>query len=854
MILAMLSMTFALLRSYTALSFWEVMVAVMSLDITSAIVQMALSQKETLASRWWVTLCAISQSLVQASLGIVLGKMFPFSSAQQDPCQKCVRAVWWGTFDSCKEVPWAFCIYWVVRGLLVMRSCAIGLHHMHYYDLGERIARGEKSSQEISRSSRLIRFLTLTDLVNEKTPTTPSSAREIKVWSPEAFPRMPATTLTDWILWTLPAIGAMSSLERMLSLFELSNPGNMKDWGQTTTFMAVICGLVARAIYLFYAKLKRRSCLERAKAAVDLSNSNSIRKKTLYAGNFVSFKSKYESFRDIQRVLQPIDCVRWQLPQEVWYQHIDLEKAEEEFLRSAVLNDSNGLLEWAKYLPDLSTAVDDTKRTALHIALDKQNIEAIETIMGLIDPEPQPGESSASASTRWERLLDASDIRSRTPWRMIVPSGLRQMKTEIVGAALRFKYPVRHPDRWASSSQIINRIFTLPYYSLEVIEAWSRAAKESQSLRQLEDSIIQAVGADCCSFYSSEILHWCKNTWEFCCLKFDDLDGIQFATRLLKALMHSPRCRSTSPHVASRLAQLVKQKRVWTTELYADIAQIVATYGDSLDDMRLLVKQCPQNTRIGEQVLVGAVANLGIGENIIIMMMHEWPEKADITPKVLQTCLINPQWNHGSCSLEIFLTEQPHQIQLTESIVMFAAQARRSIGIWSVLIEKYRSQIEMTQNVFDTLINAWSLTPDNHLRAAKLLRTLLTEWPHETRITNKTVLRFVHLDRCIWVFQLFHELRRDELRTAIDSQLLVELATRCLYKENHLGDLAHTSDLVELFLNYYPQECKAAITDEVLEQAKACGGRVQGMRIKDYGLVDSLEALRQGSAPPWLLA
>jgi hypothetical protein len=829
----MLSITFALLRSYTALSFWQVMVAVMSLDITSAIVQMALSQKDTLASRWWITLNTISQLLVQASLGIVLGKTFPFSSGRQDPCQNCVRMVWWGTFDSCKEVPPAFCIYWVVRGLLVMRSCAIGLHHMHYYDLGERVARGEKLSQELSRSSHVLRLLTFTDIVNEKTAITPGSAREVKVWSLEAFPRMPATTLTDWILWTLPAIGAVSSLERMLSLFELSNPGSMKDWGQTTTFMAVICGLVARAIYLFYAKLKRRSCLERAKAAVDLSKSKPSRKKTLYAENFVSFTSKCRSFRDIQRVLQPIDCVRWQLPQEVWYQHIDLEEAEKEFLRSAVLNDDNGLLAWAKYLPDLSTVVDDMKRTALHLALEKNNIEAIETIMGLIDPEPQPGESSTSASMRWERLLDASDKVGRTPWRMIMPLKYNQMDKEILEAALRFKYPVRQPDGCGSSSQIINRIFTLPY-SLEVIEAWSRAAKKSQSLRQLEDSIIQAVGSVCCPSSTSEVQSWCKNTWDFCCLKFNDLDGTQFATRLLKALMHSPRCRSTPAHAASRFTQFIKQKQVWAMEIYADIAQVVATHGDSLDDIRLLIKQCPQNLRIGEQVLVGAASNWRSGENIINMMRQEWPEQVEITPKVLEACLVDVNGTVGSHALRIFLIERPHQIQLTESIVMFAAQARHSgIELWCVLVEEYRSQIEMTQNIFNTLIDTSVVTEYNHLQAAKMFRKLLTEWPYETRITNKTLLSFmrrdlsnVQMDHYNGIFQLFHELRREEFRIAIDSQVLFCLAKKCVYGGGYGGPA----------------------------QAKAIDDNIKGIGTKENGLVHCLEGFRRGSAPPWFLA
>ncbi|KAH0151337.1 hypothetical protein KCU86_g21710, partial [Aureobasidium melanogenum] len=151
---SMLSLAFALLRSYTTLNFWQLMVAVMSLEVTSATVQMALSQKETLASRWWVVLNSASQLLVQASLAIVVGVSFPMSSVQQDPCQPCVRAVWWGTFDSCKKVPRMFWIYWTIRTLTAVRSCAIGLHHMHFYDFSERIAKGEKPTKKISWSTR----------------------------------------------------------------------------------------------------------------------------------------------------------------------------------------------------------------------------------------------------------------------------------------------------------------------------------------------------------------------------------------------------------------------------------------------------------------------------------------------------------------------------------------------------------------------------------------------------------------------------------------------------------------------------------------------------------------------------
>ncbi|KAG9752864.1 hypothetical protein KCU80_g12873, partial [Aureobasidium melanogenum] len=215
---SMLSLAFALLRSYTTLTFWQLMVAVMSLEVTSATVQMALSQKETLASRWWVVLNSASQLLVQASLAIVVGVSFPMSSVQQDPCTQDVLDLLDHTNPNC-----------------------------------QRIAKGEKPTKKISWSSSLLQRLTLTDPAKSTTMVDSQPARTTRTWSLEAFSRMPATTLTDWILWILPAGVAISSMERMLSLYDLSKPGSITDWGQTTTFMAVILGLVARSVYLFYA-------------------------------------------------------------------------------------------------------------------------------------------------------------------------------------------------------------------------------------------------------------------------------------------------------------------------------------------------------------------------------------------------------------------------------------------------------------------------------------------------------------------------------------------------------------------------------------------------------------------------
>jgi hypothetical protein len=844
--LAMLSTTFALLRSYTVLSFWQIMVAVMSLDITSATVQMALSQKDTLASRWWVVLNSISQLLVQTSLGIVLGKAFPFSPAKQDPCQPCVRAVWWGAFDSCDKVPFAFWIYWTLRTVLLMRSCAIGLRHMHFYDFGDRIARGEKSSQEVSRSSHLLRLLTFTNPIDDATMVDPDSPMKKEAWRLEAFPSMPATTLTDWILWMLPALVALLSLERMLTLFDLSKPGNIEDWGQTTTFMAVVCGLVARAVYLFYAKLKRRSCLERTKAAGKLRKPNTAQTQNLSAEDFASFTSKRKSFRDIRLVLQPLDRVRVQPPEEVWYDYVDPAEAKREFLQSAVLNDTNGLIEWAKHIPDLSEAVDDKKKTALHLALEKNNTEAIETIMGLMDPKLEPGDSSTILCMNLKTLLNASDDKWRTPWEMIMPAKYDQVDKETLGAVLRFRYPVRDSHKYASSSQIINMIF-IDSYPLEVVKAWIGAAKQTHSLRQLEDSIIRAVETVPYTL-TDGIVVWTEAMWEFCCLQLNDTDRTTFGIRLLKALLHRSGPYRSGPyymstHVASRFAQFLKQKRAWTMEFYPDIAQIVASYGDSLDDNRLIFEQRPQNLRIGEQVLIGAASNWRIGQSIIKMMLQEWPEHVDITPKVLEACLTHKHGEIGPQSLAIFLTERPHHIQVTESILMFAARSYYSgIENWEVLIEKYRSQIKMTQKIFDTMVDTMAATsePYHHQRVTELFRKLLTGWPRETKITNKTLLSLmrkippIHIE----VIQGLHELRREEIRTAIDSQVVLRLK----YSED---DNPGTRDLANFFCTKYPEECKDLIRHRVLEYIGNSG--FAGMEMNTSSSTSEyVEVFRQG--------
>ncbi|KAI4777369.1 hypothetical protein E4T52_07711 [Aureobasidium sp. EXF-3400] len=804
---SMLSIMFALLRSYTALNFWQVMVAVMSLDITSAIVQMTLSQKDTLASRWWIVLNAISQLLVHISIGVVLGKTFPISPARQDPCQTCVRVVRWGTFDSCNQVPRNFWIYWVLRTLLVMRSCAIGLHHMHFYDFGERIARGEKSSQEVSWSSHVLRLLTFTDPTKDTTTTDFEEAEENRIWSPEAFPRMPATTLTDWVLWILPAAVAVVSLERMLILFELSNPGNIEDWGQTTTFMAVICGLVARAIYLFYAKWKRRSCLERTKTATKFDNVSTAQKIQPSTEDFVSLASKFKSFRGIQKILQPVDCVRWELPNKVWYQYVDPKEAAKELLLSVEMNDIRGLIEWAEYVPDLSTAVDNEGRTALHLALEYNNLEAIETIMRLMNPKPRSGESTATACRSLEKLLNSRDGKKRSPWEMIIPNDQHHMDPDILGAALNFASP------------IINSIFSLPpQYSLDIMRAWFDAAEKSHSLRQLQECIIQAFRTD--SGIAVGIAYWVGSVWELYRWQYERKTA--FATRLLRVFLESSARRSlvVPADVALYLAQSLQQKQVWAIESGTDIARIVASSADSLDVIELVtelvVDSDLQYPQMVEQVLMGAVSNKKIAGILAIeAMLKTWPDKVDITPKVLETLLANKSTGWGQHILRLLLAERPDQIQVTESMLMFVAQSHGlGLEVWEELLKNY--QFEMTQEIFNAMVVAlFDPVGSENAEDTAVFEDILGKWPQATRITRPVLLSLIPQNR-LDVFELLHELRRDELERAIDSEVLIFLGRWSTKNEARHRD-NRKRYIVDFLFESYPEKCKASITDPVLQ-------------------------------------
>ncbi|KAI5269497.1 hypothetical protein E4T47_06987 [Aureobasidium subglaciale] len=800
---SMLSIMVALLRSYTILNFWQIMATTMSLDITSASIQMALSQKETLASRWWVVLNAISQLLSQIVLGIVLGRTFPVSLDQQDICQPCVRAIWWGTFDSCNKVPWSFWIYLALRTLLTLRSCAISLHHMHFYDLAERVALGGKSGSEISWFNRYLRRLTLTDPT--KAPT------KINPWNVQAFARMPATTLTDWILWTLPAAVAVLSLERMLSLYDLSSPGNMKDWGQTTAFMAVMIAIVARALYLFLVKFKPRSCLERARLAASIFRPSNTHSHQSHE-NTASSASSWKVFKEIRNSLEDPDHVRLELPTVIWQEHsINLKATETAFLKSAALNDVKGLQELAKDIPNLSTTVDDLGRTALHIALDENNVEAIEIIKTLVT-----GESSAITDANIDMLLHTTDSLLRTPRDVAMPNEQFEcINMTTMEAFLHFMCPVKGSHNPQSWSKTVNTIFDLPY-NCQALTLWLKAAEKTSTLPHLEELIVQTIKTDSRKHIARDdaLAQYTENVFEFCCLQHD-MEKTEFAGRLFDAFLDNPsRCHLALPApIAMRLAIFVRERHPWARKCHSKITRLVARRcEDSIKPIEILLAHQPETQDIDENVIIGAVSNPRLGPKVFELLLQNRPSQVILTPTVFEAVVANTR--SGYRILELLRDKYPDQIHsqihITEAMLERSAQLDAGRAL-ELILDKPLGDVSMTEKIFNAAVKTKRL---------HVLRMIMKEWPESTKVTSETLLavmynRTLGVDIC----QLFHQIHSDQLGTAINVDVfLAILEHKPASLEQKYGSTSR--DLVDFFFVHYPEESKTAITQEVLSKAQ----------------------------------
>lgn len=460
----------------------------------------------------------------------------------------------------------------------------------------------------------------------------------------------------------------MTSLERMLWLFDLSSPGKITDWGQTTAFMTVIAGVVARALYLFGAKLKRRSCIERRECARELSDRPMTKQQQKSSETW--YTEAWSSFHDVPKVLSPSDWPRQELAEVVW-KEIDIGKIHEEFLNSAALNDVPGLVYYARYINDISTVADRQGRTALHIALEGGYVDAIKVLM---TKNQTPGQSANDVATALEELLDTKDFGGRKPQDIALTSSENFMNPDTVEAYFSALHPVEKQEESGPLSRTIAVVVKVSYghIVLQLLLKMSRA----KSFLDFERLVLK--------FMRDELDHYryslrnqkqklCACLVKLCHQQYEDGNEL-FSEQLHRLCLRQGNFWHDA-HVMG-VVRLFLDKRSHSTELLVETLLRAAAHSDySLGPIKLLLTHSSTHLHINENVLVEAVGNSSLGAEILDLLLENGRQRVKVTSQVLLRAMRNDRY--GFKMFKYLLSERPDQTTVTESIVVEAVGSNK---------------------------------------------------------------------------------------------------------------------------------------------------------------------------------
>jgi ankyrin repeat protein len=187
------------------LNFIEVMTICMCVDGLCATITMTLSDKTTLASRWFVYLASIFQVLALILIFAALG-LWNDTATRTDCCR---TVVWWGVVSSCRKLPRTTICYFVARTITLLHGIYLALIQTSGFDKAKKLhdirsARGSSDSHS-------------------------------------GFERLPAPAFSTY--WnSLPGVVlAWAGLEKLLSI---ADSGTISDWGQSAALITSIAGIL----------------------------------------------------------------------------------------------------------------------------------------------------------------------------------------------------------------------------------------------------------------------------------------------------------------------------------------------------------------------------------------------------------------------------------------------------------------------------------------------------------------------------------------------------------------------------------------------------------------------------------
>ncbi|KAK5682755.1 hypothetical protein LTS10_005885 [Elasticomyces elasticus] len=201
-------LTFNLLKATTdvsGLAFADAIIALLSIDATSAALSATMSNKYALAARTFVGLCAMAQALAGISMSVAVATLGHFW-AEQHVTTCCSTHIWWATWTSCGYPGPSTWLYVLLSAITRGYDVAIAFHLAPKLDRSKKEAEGKKAK-------------VVTD-----------------------FEDMPSTCSSRYMHHIPALLVNVTSLITLLHRSSLKNSSRWNDWGQSATLITCVFG------------------------------------------------------------------------------------------------------------------------------------------------------------------------------------------------------------------------------------------------------------------------------------------------------------------------------------------------------------------------------------------------------------------------------------------------------------------------------------------------------------------------------------------------------------------------------------------------------------------------------------
>lgn len=199
---------------FKGLTFPEVMIACMCIDLTAAGLQMTSSGKETLAARWFVLASALNQIVAAATVVAMLARIrynYLFSS------NNCAVINWWGRIDSCTGPSASMWLYIAVRWCILYHGLWLDWRHSQNFHVMEKdwrsLANGDQETDKQKSG------FDQTDY---------------------QYMRLRATVFSKWLELLPSILVGMAGVETLVRRIPIDSL--ITDWGQSAALVLAIAG------------------------------------------------------------------------------------------------------------------------------------------------------------------------------------------------------------------------------------------------------------------------------------------------------------------------------------------------------------------------------------------------------------------------------------------------------------------------------------------------------------------------------------------------------------------------------------------------------------------------------------